>query len=72
MTTTIQYKLDKTDHSFTETNKSLQKWAVEDMGVLKESLTYSTNFAGRVYTGKTSTGKEITFGSANKFFLKYY
>ncbi len=61
MATTIQYKLNKADYSFTETNKSLQKWAVEDMGVLKESLTYTTNFAGRVYTGNTTTGQEITF-----------
>ena len=61
MTKTIQYKFNNTDYDFAETDKSLQKWAVEDMQIVKESLTYSTNFAGRVYSGKTATGKEITF-----------
>lgn len=61
MTNTIQYKFNNTDYSFAETDKSLKKWAVENMQIVKESLTYSTNFAGRVYTGNTATGKEITF-----------
>lgn len=59
--TTIQYKIDKADYNFTETSKSLKKWAVENMKIVKESLTYSTGFAGRVYTGNTATGEEITF-----------
>lgn len=57
----IQYRFNNTDYSFTETDKSLTKWAVEDMQIIKESLTYSTNFAGRVYTGNTVTGQKITF-----------
>lgn len=61
MTKTIQYRFDKTDYNFAETNKSLIKWAIEDMQIIKESLTYSTNFAGRVYSGNTATGQKITF-----------
>lgn len=61
MTKTIQFRFNNTDYDFVETNKSLAKWAVEDMGIIKESLAYSKSFEGRIYTGNTATGREITF-----------